>query len=279
MQLSEKKSRRGFLKTVGVGVGGLVVGAAVGAAAAPLMTPPPPKAKWADMPPAGSTIIHGMDAAYPPFTQIDTSGNAVGFDVDVVNLIANKYGWQIVHKPWDWAAIITAVQSGDLDFVASGMTDTAARSEIVWFSVPYYSYIHELLALATNTQSRDDILNSGGLIACQTGATSDEWATKLLAKGYKFQKLGLDSYELAFEAVSDGRAVAVISDSAFTGPLFKNRPDMAAKFRVVSTIGGDATYAYALRPGDYGLRNAISHALEDIMASTDWQDLRDKWSV
>ncbi len=203
----------------------------------------------------------------------------MGFDVDVVNLIAQKYGWQIVHKPWDWSAIITAVKSGDLDFVASGMTDTAARSEIVWFSVPYYSYIHQLLALATDARARDDILNSGSFIACQTGATSDEWATKLLAKGYKFQKLGLDSYELAFKAVSDGRAVAVISDSAFTGPLFKTQPDFGAKFRVVSTIGGDATYAYATRPGDYGLRNAISHALEDIMASTDWQDLRDKWSV
>ncbi|MGA2971205.1 MAG: ABC transporter substrate-binding protein [Candidatus Bathyarchaeia archaeon] len=277
--MSEKKSRRGFLKTAGVGVGGLVVGALAGTAVAPLIAPPPPKAKWADLPPSGSTIIHGMDAAYPPFTQIDPSGNAVGFDVDVVNLIANKYGWQIVHKPWDWSAIITAVQSGDLDFVASGMTDTAARSEIVWFSVPYYSYIHQLLALVTETRSRDDILNSGGFIACQTGATSDEWATKLLAKGYKFQKLGLDSYELAFKAVTDGRAVAVISDSAFTGPLFKTQPDVAAKFRVVSTIGGDATYGYATRPGDYGLRNAISHALEDIMATTDWQDLRDKWSV
>jgi polar amino acid transport system substrate-binding protein len=277
--LSEKKSRRGFLKTVGVGVGGLIVGAAAGTVAAPLITPPPPKAKFADMPPAGTKVIHGMDAAYPPFTQIDPSGNAVGFDVDVVNWIANKYGWQVQHKPWEWAAIITAVQAGDLDFVASGMTDTAARSEIVWFSVPYYSYIHQLLALATETRSRDDILNSGGFIACQTGATSDEWATKLLAKGYKFQKLGLDSYELAFKAVTDGRAVAVISDSAFTGPLFKTQPTVAAKFRIVSTIGGDVMYGYPTRPGDYGLRNAINHALEDIMASTTWQDLRDKWGV
>ncbi len=277
--MSEKKSRRGFVKTVGVGVGGLIVGALAGTAVAPMMTPPPPKAKWADMPPAGSTIVHGMDAAYPPFTQIDPSGNAVGFDVDVVNMIGQKYSWNIVHKPWDWSAIITAVQSGDLDFVASGMTDTAARSEIVWFSVPYYSYIHELIALVTDTRTKDQILNSGSYVACQTGATSDEWATKLLAKGYTFQKLGLDSYELAFKAVTDGRAVAVISDSAFTGPYFKSQPDQAAKFRVVSTIGGDATYGYATRPGDFGLRNAINHALEDIMATTDWQDLRDKWSV
>jgi len=248
-------------------------------AIAPMMTPPPPKAKFADPPPSGSTVIHGMDAAYPPFTQIDPSGNAVGFDVDVVNMIAKKYGWQVVHKPWDWSTIITAVQSGDLDFVASGMTETAARSEIAWFGVPYYSFIHQLIALATDTRTRDQILNSNSFIACQTGATSDEWATKLLAAGYTFQKLGLDSYELAFEAVTDGRAVAVISDSAFTGPYFKTQPDQAAKFRVVSTIGGDATYGYATRPGDFGLRNQINQALEGIMGTTDWQSLRDKWNV
>jgi polar amino acid transport system substrate-binding protein len=277
--LSEKKSRRGFLKTVGVGVGGLVVGAAAGSMAAPLISPPPPKAKFADTPPAGTKVIHGMDAAYPPFTEIDASGKAVGFDVDVVNLIASKYGWQVEHKPWEWGAIITALLSGDLDFVASGMTHTAARAEKVWFSLPYYTYIHQLLVLAKDTRTMDQVLNSGGYVAVQTGATSDEWAGKLLQKGYKFQKLGLDSYELAFTAVLDGRAVACISDSAFTGPYFKKQPDVAAKFRVLSNIGGDVMYAYPTRPGDYGLRNAINHSLEDIMGSTDWQDLKNKWGI
>ena len=277
--MSEKKPRRGFLKTVGIGVGGLVVGAAAGSMAAPLISPPPPKAKFADTPPAGTKVIHGMDAAYPPFTEIDPTGKAVGFDVDVVDWIAKKYSWQVEHKPWEWAAIITAVQAGDLDFVASGMTHTAARAEKVWFGLPYYSYIHQLLVPATETRTKDAVLNSGGYIAVQLGATSDEWAGKLLQKGYNFKKLGLDSYELAFKAVLDGRAVGVISDSAFTGPYFKKQPDVAAKFRVVSTIGGDVNYAYPTRPGDYGLRNAINHALEEIMASTDWQDLKDKWSI
>jgi len=277
--LSEKKSRRGFLRTVGVGVGGLVVGAAAGSMAAPLISPPPPKAKFADMPGAGTKVIHGMDAAYPPFTEIDPTGKAVGFDIDVVEWIAKKYGWQVEHKPWEWGAIITAVLAGDLDFVASGMTHTAARAEKVWFSLSYYSYIHQLLVPAAETRTKEEVLNSGGYIAVQLGATSDEWAGKLLQKGYNFQKLGLDSYELAFKAVLDGRAVGVISDSAFTGPYFKKQPDVAAKFRVLSTIGGDATYGYPARPGDYGLRNAINQALEEIMASTDWQDLKDKWGI
>ena len=83
------------------------------------------------------------------------------------------------------------------------MTHTAARAEKVWFTIPYYTYIHQLLVLATETRTRDEVLNSGEYIAVQLGATSDSWAEELLKKGYKFQKLGLDSYELAFRAVLD----------------------------------------------------------------------------
>ncbi|MEM3626706.1 MAG: ABC transporter substrate-binding protein [Candidatus Bathyarchaeia archaeon] len=259
----------------------LVVGAAVGWAIRPIVSPAPvqPKAKFADIPPPGTKIIHGMDAAYPPFTEIDPTGKAVGFDVDVVDWIAEKYGWEVEHKPWEWAAIVTALLEGDLDFVASGMTHTAARAEKVWFTIPYYSYIHELLVPIGETRTLEEILNSGEYISCQAGATSDEWAEKLLKQGYNFKKLAVDSYELAFEAVMDGRAVAVISDSAFTGPYFKERPDVATKFRVLSTIGGEFVYAYATRPEDYGLRNALNRALEELMGSPKWDELKKKWGI
>jgi len=276
--LTKEPSRRGFLKTVGAGVGGLVIGAVAGSMAAPLVSPPP-KAKFAETPGSGTKVIHGMDAAYPPFTEIDPTGKAVGFEIDVLDWIANKYGWEVEHKPWEWGAIITALLAGDLDFVASGMTHTAARAEKVWFTIPYYTYIHQLLVLATETRTRDEVLNSGEYIAVQLGATSDSWAEELLKKGYKFQKLGLDSYELAFRAVLDGRAVGVISDSAFTVPFFKKEPEMGATFKQLSTIGGDFAYAYATRVEDYGLRNAFNHALEEIMALPLWNDLKDKWQI
>jgi len=98
-----------------------------------------------DFPAPGIKIIHGLDAAYPPFTEVDPTGKAVGFDVDVVDWIAAKYGWEVEHKAWDWAAILTALMEGVIDFVASGMTHTAARAEKVWFTIPYYTYIHQFI--------------------------------------------------------------------------------------------------------------------------------------
>ena len=276
---TEKTDRRTALKYAAAAIGGLAIGGVAGWTAKPI--PTPPVAKFGVAPPAGTTvsIIHGFDAAYPPFTQIDPTGKAVGFDCDVLATIAQQNGWTIVEKPWDWSAIVPALLNGDLDIVMSGMTVTAARSNVVTFTLPYYQYVHYLLALATEKRSLNDILNSGEVISVQTGGVGDLWATKLLAAGYKFQKLGVDTYELALEAVLDGRATGNITDSGFSVPYFKNNPDKAALLRIVGTIGGLSVYAIATRPGDSWLRDQLNLALENLMGTTTWGTLLDKWKL
>jgi len=64
----------------------------------------PPAGKFEEVPAPGSTVTlkHGFDAAYPPFSQIDPTGAAVGFDVDVVDWmmswIEDEYDIDIVLK-------------------------------------------------------------------------------------------------------------------------------------------------------------------------------------
>lgn len=297
--LSKKISRRTALGTTAKVASSAVAGLVVGGIAGYTLKPAPlpevrtttvertvtttvaPKGKFTEPPAPGVKveIIHGFDAAYPPFTEVTPTGEVQGFDVDVINWIAKKYGWKIIPKPWDWATIVTALVEGDIDIIASGMTHTAARAEKVWYSIPYYVYYHHLLVLKEEARSMKEILNSGEYISCQLGATSDEWAEKLLKEGYKFKKLALDSYALAFEAVLDKRAVAVISDSAFTEPYFKERPEIAVRFRDIGRLGGISTYAIATRPEDYWLRNMINYALRELMDSPLWNELLTKWKL
>ena len=288
---SGKTDRRTALKYAGAAIGGLAIGGVVGWSAKPTPTVTPtnstistvstPQAKFAVAPPAGTTvtIIHGFDAAYPPFTEIDPTGKAVGFDVDVLSTIAQQNGWTIVEKPWDWSAIVPALLNGELDIIMSGMTVTAARCDVVTFTLPYYPYVHYLITLATEKRSMTDILTSGATIAVQTGGVGDMWATKLLAAGDNFQKLGLDTYELAMDAVLDGRAVATITDSGFSVPYFKENPDKAALLRVVGTIGGLSVYAIATRNGDSWLRDQLNLGLENLMGTNTWNDLLNKWDL
>jgi polar amino acid transport system substrate-binding protein len=258
---------------------GLLLGAAVGYAIPKQGSCLFERSKFSDAPSGEVTIIYGFDANYPPFTVMQPNGTPVGFDVDLMNLIAEKYGWKIVYKPWDWSTIVTALENGDIDVIASGMTFNAARSQKIWFSVPYYSYVHQLVVRSEDKRSFDEILNSNEYIAVQLGSTSDEWADRLIKAGYKFKKLGLDSYVSALEALLDGRASAVITDSAFLGPYLKKDPDLAAKVKVLGSIGAPNVYAIATRPQDKWLRDKINEALEELMNSPKWNELLKKWGL
>ena len=225
-------------------------------------------------------IIHGFDANYPPFTFVDETGKAKGFDVDVVDWIAKKYGWEVVHKPWDWSTIVTALEKGEIDIIASGMTITPERaSRKIWFSIPYYSYIHEVVIRADDNRTLDEILNSGEYISVQIGSTADKWADRLLAKGYKFKKLCLGSYVEALEALLNKRAAAYITDSAFLEPYLAKNPDVKARVKVLSTLGAPETYGIATRPQDVWLRERINEALYELMNSPEWNELLQKWGL
>ena len=290
--MAQKESRRNVLKYAGTAVAGLVVGGAAGWLAKPTPTMPTPSnatmvtsatsvAKFGQAPPAGTpvSIVHGFDAAYPPFTQVNAQGVAVGFDVDVLQLIAKANGWTIIEKPWQWASIIPALQAGNLDLIMSGLTMLASRYDVIEFSLPYYPVFHELVVLSTETRTLDTILHSGETISVETGSAADDWATKLLAAGFTFNKLGLDTYELALEAVGDKRATGSITDSSFLDPLFRANPKMAAGFRIAGNIGGLTAYGIGTRKADTWLQSQLNHALEDIAGTPQWDDLLAKWNL
>ena len=265
---------------------GLLIGFAVAIFAAPYIQgigkPAVAKSEFAEPPKPGEqvVIVHGFDAEYPPFTFVDENGKAKGFDVDVMDWIANKYGWKVIHKPWDWSTIVTALEKGEIDVIASGMTITPERaSRRIWFSIPYYSYIHEIVVRADDDRTLDQLLNSGEYVAVQIGSTAEKWADKLLAKGYKFKKLGLQSYVEALDALLKGRASAYITDSAFLDPYLAKHPDLKTKIKVLTTLGAPETYGIATRPGDVWLREKINEALYELMNSPKWNELLQKWGL
>ncbi|MBO4794359.1 MAG: transporter substrate-binding domain-containing protein, partial [Deltaproteobacteria bacterium] len=73
---------------------------------------------------AGNTYINGIDANFPPFAYVNQSGQPEGLDVDAINWIAKKMGFQVKHQPMDWDGIIPSLNAKKIDFIASGMTIT-----------------------------------------------------------------------------------------------------------------------------------------------------------
>lgn len=91
------------------------------------------------IPTGGSkTVKMGTNAAFPPFEYIESS-DPVGFDITLSQMIARDYGAKLEVVNMEFDALIAALQSGAIDFIASGMTATDERRKNVDFSETYFS--------------------------------------------------------------------------------------------------------------------------------------------
>ena len=88
---------------------------------------------------SGSKVVKlGTNAAFPPFEYIE-SLVPVGFDITLGQMIARDYGAKLEIVNMEFDALIAALQSGSIDFIASGMTATDDRRKNVDFSETYFS--------------------------------------------------------------------------------------------------------------------------------------------
>ena len=86
----------------------------------------------------GSTTLKlGTNAEFPPFEYV-AGKDVVGFDISMGDYIAQTVGTKLEVVNMDFGALIAAVQSGAVDFVAAGMTINEERKQNVDFSVPYF---------------------------------------------------------------------------------------------------------------------------------------------
>ena len=92
----------------------------------------------APAPAAPRWYVVGTDAAYAPFESQNEKGEIVGFDIDVVNAVAKKAGFEVKFVNTPWEGIFNTLQQGDRDFLVSAITITDERKQTMDFTNPYF---------------------------------------------------------------------------------------------------------------------------------------------
>ena len=84
------------------------------------------------------TLTFATEAGFPPFDYI-RDGEVVGYEVEMAIAFCEKRGYGIEIVPMNFDGILPAIQSGKIDFSASGFAITPERMESINFSQPYYT--------------------------------------------------------------------------------------------------------------------------------------------
>ncbi|MBR3966639.1 MAG: transporter substrate-binding domain-containing protein [Clostridia bacterium] len=128
---------------------------------------------------ATDTIVMATNAAFPPY-EFYEGENIVGIDAEIAAAIAAKLGKTLVIEDMEFSSIITAVQSGSVDFGMAGMTITEDRLLEVDFSSSYANGVQVVIVKEGSAITTvDDLFAEGATykVGVQLGTTGDSYAS------------------------------------------------------------------------------------------------------
>ncbi|MBA3848376.1 MAG: hypothetical protein C0502_00075 [Opitutus sp.] len=154
----------------------------------------------------------GHDVTYPPYALRNPDGTIVGFDPDVLELIARRTGLRFHHETREsWTQVVEEFKAGRLDLLMS-LGSLKERETFLTYTHPY-GYSPDVIITRDNTLVGFELGNlRGRRIAVVEGYT----AMRLMVEAAMPdpQIVEYPSSEAALVAVSKGEVFAALSDAA-----------------------------------------------------------------
>lgn len=216
----------------------------------------------------------GTSPDFPPFEFIDEKGNIVGIDIDLVKAIAKRLGYEVEVISIDFEGLIPALLNKQIDVIASGMTITEERAEVVAFTTPYWEADQAILVVVGSgfkPQSLDDLVNKK--VGVQSGTTAEQLVHDYITNtGKSIDVRSYSSYVLAVVDLVNGRLDAVIVDSP-VAQMFTREYNV----EVSVVIQTGEKYGLAVRKDDVELLSKLNEALGEFLSSDEWMQIIDKY--
>jgi octopine/nopaline transport system substrate-binding protein len=86
-----------------------------------------------------SKVRIATEGAYPPWNATDSSGELVGFEVDLAKELCQRMEVECEIVAQDWEGIIPALQAGKYDAIMAGMAITEERQQVIDFTQSYWT--------------------------------------------------------------------------------------------------------------------------------------------
>jgi polar amino acid transport system substrate-binding protein len=207
---------------------------------------------------------------YEPF-QFREGDAIVGFDVDLVDLVAQRLGvqQQIIDTPFDNIQSGADLDTGKCDIGAAAMTITEARQQNIDFSDPYFDASQALLVKKDSGIS--DVSQLGGKrLGVQNSTTGAQYAQENIAGA---EIVTFDDLGLLLTNVQTGVVDAAINDNAPLLDFAKKNPELT----VTTEFGTAEQYGFGVRKGNTALLTTVNEVLAAAKADGTYDRLYEKW--
>jgi polar amino acid transport system substrate-binding protein len=109
-------------------------------------------------------------AGYEPYEMYDENGVLIGFDIDMMNAIADYLNITFVWQDVDFDGIIASLQTNAADAAIAGISPTAERAQVVDFTIVYFNEEAGLVNMMIYDPSKISINSKADLVGLTVGA-------------------------------------------------------------------------------------------------------------
>jgi len=216
-------------------------------------------------------VTVATDATWPPFESVNELTKEIeGFDVDLMNAIAEKANLDVEFINVAWDPLLAGMAQGTYDCAISSISILPERQEVMLFSDPYFD-AGQLIAVRkdnTTINSKDDL--SGKTVGVQLGTTGNFEVNSIAgatAKPY-------DDIGLAFQDLMNGQVDAVVADNPLVLSYVGKNP---TKLKTAGDVFSAEHYGIAVAKGKEDLLKKINAGLKKVLAEGIIDTLSKKW--
>lgn len=223
-------------------------------------------------------LVIGVNVPYAPNEFKNSSGEIVGFDIDLMKAVTRTMGLVPDFRETGFEGILPSVQDGNFNVGMSSMTDTAEREE----QADFVTYFQAGTLWARRPGSSADPGSPCGLrvgVAYSTIQDTQEIPAKsdaCVAAGLPpIEKVVRTHQDEVTAALIAGEADAMTADSPVTGFAIKLS---GSALEPAGEVFDSAPYGWPVAKGS-GLAESLRLALEHVMDTGEYRTIATMWGV
>lgn len=215
----------------------------------------------------------GTNANYKPFSYIGMSFEPIGFEIDLIDEIAKKIGFEYKIKDMNFDKIIPSLQDESIDMGLSSISITDERKGLVDFSVPYFQTKTVYLKKASNGKIKDKESLSGKIVSAQKETVFEKIASSI--QGAKVETF--KTPDVGIINLKQNKVDVVILDLIVANDYLSKNKDLVKFFEE-----GDGTEGFGIaftKGKNETLMTKINETLEELKSDGTYDNLLTKYHL
>lgn len=220
-------------------------------------------------------IVVGLDVNLPPMGFIDSSGNIVGFDVDLAKEVLRGMNKNVKFQPIDWDSKELELDSGNIDVIWNGLSKTPEREKTMLLTKPYMKNKQVVITKKDSPiNTLSDLENKN--VCVQKGSTGSQALRK-----HEISKNLNHIVELENMVECLNEVDSKISDGAVVDEIiaryYLKRENLDNKFKILDEEISSEYYVIAVKKGNENLKSQIEQQLNLLSGNNKAAEISEKW--